>query len=95
MCKKQKWHCLLTTNLTLDFEQAFEIYATRWTIEVFFKECKQFLRLGKCEERSFEAQIAATTLCLLQYNMLRWSSDLNLTKLWAHCFDKAKQRLSN
>ena len=70
MCKKQKWHCLLTTNWTLDFEQAFEIYATRWTIEVFFKECKQFLRLGKCEARSFEAQIAATTLCLLQYNML-------------------------
>jgi hypothetical protein len=70
MTKRSKWHCLLTTNLTLDFEQAFEIYATRWTIEVFFKECKQLLRLGKCEARSFEAQIAATTLCMLQYNQL-------------------------
>ena len=70
MNKKKRWHCLLTTNLELDFEQAFEIYATRWTIEVFFKECKQFLRLGKCEARSFEAQIAAATLCMLQYNTL-------------------------
>jgi hypothetical protein len=36
--KKKRWHCLLTTNLALDFEQTFEIYATCWTIEVFFKE---------------------------------------------------------
>ena len=68
--KRSKWHGLLTTNTKLTFEEAFEIYATRWTIEVFFKECKQLLRLGKCESRHFEAQIAATTLCILQYNML-------------------------
>jgi hypothetical protein len=68
--KKGKWHGLLTTNISLTFEKAFEIYATRWTIEVFFKECKQLLRLGKCESRHFDAQIAATTLCMLQYNML-------------------------
>jgi len=68
--KTSKWHGLLTTNTELTFEKAFEIYATRWTIEVFFKESKQLLRLGKCESRHFEAQIAATTLCMLQYNML-------------------------
>ena len=68
--KKGKWNGLLTTNTLLTFEKAFEIYATRWTIEVFFKECKQLLRLGKCESRHFDAQIAATTLCMLQYNML-------------------------
>jgi hypothetical protein len=68
--KRSKWHGLLTTNTKLTFETAFEIYATRWTIEVFFKECKQLLRLGKCQSRHFEAQIAATTLCITQYNML-------------------------
>jgi hypothetical protein len=68
--KRGKWHGLLTTNTELTFNKAFEIYATRWTIEVFFKECKQYLRLGKCESRHFEAQIAATTICLLQYNLL-------------------------
>jgi len=68
--KRGKWHGLLTTNTELTFNKAFEIYATRWTIEVFFKECKQYLRLGKCESRHFEAQIAATTICILQYNLL-------------------------
>jgi hypothetical protein len=70
MAKNNKWNGLLTTNTELTFEKAFEIYATRWAIEVFFKECKQLLRLGKCESRHFEAQIAATTICLLQYNLL-------------------------
>jgi hypothetical protein len=68
--KRGNWHGLLTTNRKLTFRKAFEIYSTRWTIEVFFKECKQYLRLGKCESRHFEAQIAATTLCMLQYNLL-------------------------
>jgi hypothetical protein len=69
MGKNGSWHGLLTTNTKLSFEKAFEIYATRWTIEVFFKECKQYLRLGKCESIDFDAQIAATTLCILQYNL--------------------------
>lgn len=63
------WHGILTTDTKLNFEQAYKIYATRRTIEVFFKECKQYLRLGKCESRDFDAQIAATTLCMLQYNL--------------------------
>jgi len=36
----------------------------------FFKECKQHLGLGKCQAQDFDAQIAATTLCMLQYNLL-------------------------
>ena len=63
------WHGLLSTNTALTFEKAFELYATRWTIEVFFKECKQYLQLCKCESRDFDAQISATTLCMLQYNL--------------------------
>jgi len=69
MGKNGSWHGLLTTDTKLSFEKAFEIYAIRWTIEVFFKECKQYLRLGKCESVDFDAQIAATTLCMLQYNL--------------------------
>jgi hypothetical protein len=69
MGKRGSWHGLLTTNTKLTFEKAFEIYATRWTIEVFFKEGKQYLRLGKCESPDFDAQIAATTLSVLQYNL--------------------------
>ena len=43
--KKSKWHGLLTTNTKLTFEEAFEIYATRWTIEVFFGNANNFYGL--------------------------------------------------
>jgi hypothetical protein len=67
---KGKWNGMLTTDLTIDFEQAYKIYSTRWSIEVFFKESKQYLRLGKCQSQDFDAQIAATTICMMQYNLL-------------------------
>lgn len=68
--KKGNWNGMMTTNTELTFEQAYKIYSTRWTIEVFFKESKQHLGLGKCQAQDFDAQIAATTLCMLQYNLL-------------------------
>jgi len=65
-----KWNVLLTTNLELGFEQAYKIYSIRWSVEVFFKEGKQYLRLGKCQSQDFDAQIAHTTLCMIQYKLL-------------------------
>ena len=67
---KGKWHGMLSTDLELTFEQAYKIYSTRWSIEVFFKEGKQHLGLGKCQSQDFDAQIGAITLSMLQYNML-------------------------
>jgi Transposase DDE domain. len=68
--KKGNWHGLMTTNKELSFEQAYKIYSTRWSIEVFFKETKQHLGLGKCQSQDFDAQIASTTLSMIQYNIL-------------------------
>ena len=68
--KRRNWCGLLTTNTALNFEEAYRIYSKRWTIEVFFKECKQCLGLGKCQSKDFDAQIASITICLMQYNML-------------------------
>ncbi|NCP22476.1 MAG: IS4 family transposase [Flavobacteriales bacterium CG_4_8_14_3_um_filter_35_10] len=68
--RKGKWHLMLTTDLELNFEQAYKIYSTRWSIEVFFKEAKQYLGLGKTQSQDFDAQIATTTICMLQYNLL-------------------------
>jgi hypothetical protein len=67
---KGNWHGLLTTNLELSFDQAYKIYSTRWAIEVFFKESKQHLGLGKCQSQDFDAQIANITISMLQYNIL-------------------------
>jgi hypothetical protein len=54
----------------LAFEEAYKIYSNRWLVEVYFKEGKQHLGLGKCQAQDFDAQIASTTLCMLQYNIL-------------------------
>ena len=68
--KRGSYNILLTTNKALNFNQAYKIYANRWSIEVFFRESKQYLQLGKCQSQDFDAQIAAATLCMLQYNLL-------------------------
>ncbi|MBN1340929.1 MAG: transposase [Bacteroidales bacterium] len=68
--RKGNWNVLLTTNLELDFEQAYKIYSIRWSVEIFFKESKQYLGLGKCQSQDFDAQIAHTTICMIQYNLL-------------------------
>lgn len=68
--RKGNWNVLMTTNLELTFEQAYKIYSIRWSVEVFFKESKQYLGLGKCQSQDFDAQIAHTSICMIQYNLL-------------------------
>lgn len=68
--RKGRWHGMLSTNTELTFEEAYKIYSTRWTVEVYFKESKGYLGLGKCESQDFDAQIAHTSLCMMQYNIL-------------------------
>ena len=70
LTKRSKWRLLVTTDTSLSFTQTFEYYANRWAIEVFFKESKQFLGLGKNQSRDFDAQIASTTISLIQYIIL-------------------------
>ena len=68
--QKGKWHLILTTDTSLSYLKAMEQYQVRWTIEVFFKESKQYLNLGECQSTNFEAQIADTTITMIQYILL-------------------------
>ncbi len=68
--KHGKWKTILSTDLSASFIETVEIYQIRWTIEVFFKETKQLLGLGKCQSKNFDAQIASTTLVMVQYIFL-------------------------
>ena len=36
--RRGKYRGIMTTNLELNFERAFEIYAIRWTTEIFLKK---------------------------------------------------------
>lgn len=64
------WNGVLTTDTALNFFDAWEIYSRRWSLEVVFKDCKTYLGFGKCQSTSFASQIAAATLCCIQYNIL-------------------------
>jgi len=79
------------TNTALAFEQAYKIYSTRWSIEVFFKECKQNLGLGKCQSQYFDVQIAAKTLCTIQYNLLSIAKRFSDYETLGELFDAAQK----
>ena len=64
------WNGLLTTDLSLSFLKAYRTYATRWTTEVAYHDCKQLLDFGRCQSVHFSAQIASFTLTMMQYNIL-------------------------
>ena len=65
-----KWKVFITTNAELSFVKMIEIYQIRWSIEIFFKEAKQLLGLGKCQSNDFDAQIAETTITMIQHILL-------------------------
>ncbi len=67
---QSNWSLLLTDNYSLTFDKAVEIYQIRWSTEVFFKEAKQYLNLGKCQSEDFDAQIADISIAMAVYIML-------------------------
>ncbi len=76
---QKQWSVFLSTDTSLSFVPMIEIYATRWTIEVFFKETKQHfpiesprLLLGQCPYRDFDAQISHVTICCILYTFLAY-----------------------
>lgn len=93
--KRGKQYLLVTTNLSLSFLKAIEIYSIRWGIEVFFKEAKQHFGLGKSQSRDFDAQVADTTICIIQYNVFslakRFSAYETLGGLFANSQEAIKE----
>jgi hypothetical protein len=65
-----KWKAFITNDLELGFNKLMETYHIRWSCEVFFKDGKQHLQLGKCQCNNFDSQIGTTTLAMMQYMML-------------------------
>jgi len=68
--KNGNWKTILNTDLSSNFNKTIDVYQLRWSIEVFFKEAKQLLNLGKSESQDFDAQIADATITMIQYIFL-------------------------
>ncbi len=92
--KRSKWRLILTTDVSLTFHQAVEIYNHRWTIEVMFKECKQHLNLTKCQSNDFDAHIADATISLILYLMLSFHKKLSSFATLGELFQKCRQELT-
>ena len=68
--KRETWKVLLTTDVSLSFMCAYEVYAMRWSIDVFFSDSKRLLGLAGCSSRDFSAHMAHVSLAMIRYNML-------------------------
>lgn len=70
---QEDWKLMVTTDRSLSFVDMMETYHIRWSIEVCFKEAKQYLRLGKGQSQDLDAQIADATISMIQYSLLSLS----------------------
>lgn len=91
---QKKWQMVVTTDTSLSFIKAMEIYSIRWSIEVFFKEAKQYLYLGKCQSNDFDAQIADTTITMTQYVLLAFCKRMNNYESMGEMFKDQRETIS-
>ncbi len=90
---QKKWRLFLSTDTSLSLLEMLENYSIRWTIEVFFKEAKQHLKLGKCQSRDFDAQIAQVTTCYILYIFLTYFRRINAYESIGDLFECIKDEL--
>lgn len=68
-----EWLAVLSTDLTLSDKEIIRIYGNRWSIEVFFKSTKSFLKLGsEFQGRSYDMIICHMTIVFSRYIVLEW-----------------------
>jgi len=91
--KNGKWKVLISTDLSLNFTKTLEIYQIRWSIEVFFKESKQMLNLGKSQSIDFDAQIADTTITIIQYIFLALANRIEKYESLGKLFENTKEAI--
>ena len=60
---------------------------------MFFKECKQYLGLGKCQSTDFDSQIADTTLVMIQYTILNLYKRFESYETMGQIFAKSKSEV--
>lgn len=69
---EEKWHAFAGTDTTLSAITILENYSQRWSIEVFFKNCKQYLNLGKEQMSNLDSIIACDALVFMRYIFLTY-----------------------
>jgi hypothetical protein len=73
--KEPKWVAFLSTDTRLQAATVMKKYTRRWACEVFFKESKQLLSLGKDASNSFQSQVCATTISFMRYAIINYLNE--------------------
>jgi len=71
---KHDWALFLCTDTALSPQKLLEVYALRWGIEVYFKECKQHLGLLKEQTRTYTSHLASISLTAIRYLLLLYAA---------------------
>jgi DDE superfamily endonuclease len=71
---ENKWHAFSSTDTKLSADKILGYYSKRWSIEVFFKNCKQYLNFGKEQMSNLDSIIASDALVFLRYSILTYLS---------------------
>ncbi|CDI40552.1 transposase (fragment) [Tepidanaerobacter acetatoxydans Re1] len=79
--KRKDYLAIITTDMNISEDEVIRICRKRWDIEVFFKVCKSYLKLGKgCNSLSYDAMTAHVAIVFTRYMLLavenRQQSDL-------------------
>ena len=90
---KGKFRAVLTTNVKLNFIEMMNIYKIRWSIEVFFKECKQYLKLGKYQSTNFDGQIATLTMTMITHTVLTLEKRFSAYQTMGELFRETQKHL--
>ena len=68
---KKDWIALISTDTSITEEEIIQRYGNRWNVEVYFKTCKQYLKmLSECRSTSFDAMTARLSIVCVRYMML-------------------------
>lgn len=67
---KNGWVLSLCTDMDVSVERMIELYLMRWSIEVFFKECKQHLGWLNNQSGDFVSSYASMHLSSIRYLLL-------------------------
>lgn len=68
--KRNDYLVLATTGTRLSEDEVIQLYGKRWSIEMYFKMCKQYLRLAKYQGLSYDGIFAHTALVAIGYSIL-------------------------
>ena len=75
---RKDWIALISTDMEISEEEIIRRYGARWNIEVYFKTCKQYLKLLKeCNSLSFDAFTCHLAIVAVRYMILSVSQRAN------------------